>query len=351
MEKRELTFMIENRTKKRKKKRKTPFQRFLKYVVVTILFLSIIGLTYGGYLAYTINKVADNSFKQLLRGDKSSLRDEAVKLSDNPVTILLMGVDDYQDQDKGRTDVLMLLALNPKTKKVAMLSIPRDTKVFLPLQQHEDKINAAYAYDDIEGTVETVQNFLNIPVDYYIKTGVKGFTDVIDALGGVTVNVPFDFKQADLYRNYVRFHKGPMHLTGRQTLAFVQMRYDDPENDFGRQKREQEVLRAIADQALSLNTIAKANNIIETIGSNVQTNIKINEFLGLRNFYKEINTNGITKLKLEGVDSDDGNWYFLPDEKSVKDVERTFKDILEIKDNTTQDDQTSQNDQNDSSNN
>lgn len=350
MEKRELTFMIENRTKKRKKKRKTPFKRFLRYVVVTILFLSIIGLTYGGYLAYTINKVADNSFKQLLRGDKSSLRDEAVKLSDNPVTILLMGVDDYQDQDKGRTDVLMLLALNPKTKKVAMLSIPRDTKVYLPLHKQEDKINAAYAYDDIEGTVETVQNFLNVPVDYYIKTGVKGFKDVIDSLGGIDVNVPFDFKQVDLDHNYVRFYKGPMHLTGRESLAFVQNRHDDPEYDFGRQKREQEVLNAIADQALSLNTITKANHIIETIGSNVQTNISIKEFLGLRNFYKEIRNNNITKLKLEGVDSDDGNWYFLPHENSVKEIEHTFKDILEIKDKTAQDDQTNQNDQTDNNN-
>lgn len=313
----------------RKKKKTTPFKRFLKVLLTLVLIVAIAGLGYAGYIAYTIKNVAQDSYEELERGDKSELREEKVTLKSDPVTILLMGVDDYVKNDKGRTDTLLLITLNPITKEVAILSIPRDTRTYIPDIERKDKINAAYAYGDEQGTIEAVQELLDVPVDYYIKTGVQGFQDVVDELGGITVTVPFDFKQVDLKNNYVYFKEGQMELGGREALAFVQMRKEDPRGDFGRNDRQQEAIRAIADKAVSLNTLTKANKVIKTMGDNIQTNIQLNELLGLRTFYDEIKNQDFKRLNIEGHDDMiNGIYYYIPEEQSLQEVGDEIRRIL-----------------------
>lgn len=320
-----------NRTRmgNRNKKRTTPFKRFLKVVLTLVLITAIAGLGYAGYIAYTIKNVAQDSYEELERGEKSELREEKVTMKSDPVTILLMGVDDYVKNDKGRTDTLLLITLNPITKEVAILSIPRDTRAYIPDVERKDKINAAYAYGDEQGTIEAVQELLDVPVDYYIKTGVQGFQDVVDELGGITVTVPFDFKQVDLKNKYVYFKEGQMELDGREALAFVQMRKEDPRGDFGRNERQQEAIRAIADKAVSLNTLTKANRVIETMGANIKTNIQLKELLGLRTFYDEIKNQDFKRLELEGYDDNiNGLYYYIPDEQSLQEVGDEIRRIL-----------------------
>jgi polyisoprenyl-teichoic acid--peptidoglycan teichoic acid transferase len=288
-------------------------------IAVVILFL-FIGFTQ--LLQKTDNKT----------GNTSEHGKEQVSLKDDPVTILLMGVDDYQKNEKGRTDTLMLIALNPKTKEVETLSIPRDTRVFFQKVGRKGKISDAYTYDNEQGTVEAVQNLLGIPVDYYVKTGVTGFQKVIDQIGGITVNVPFDVKQPDLNNNNVHFYKGDMNLNGSQALAFVRMRYDHPEGDLGREKRQQEVITALAKKAVSLNTIAKADSVIRTFGSDITTNLNLKEILALRDFYDEIKNKDFNRLQIKGQGETNNNiWYFVPDRQSINDVKNELKRILEIK--------------------
>jgi polyisoprenyl-teichoic acid--peptidoglycan teichoic acid transferase len=331
--------MNTSRSGKRKKKRRTPFKRFLRFLLILLLLITVGGLAYAGYFAYNLKKVANNSYEEINEDGKSKLREEKVTLKDDPVTILLMGVDDYVKNDKGRTDTLLLLALNPKTKEIGMLSIPRDTRTYIPVMGEKNKINAAYAFGNEKGAVEAVQNFLNIPVDYYIKTGVKGFQDVVDELGGIKVDVPFDFKQVDLKGKYIYFHEGEMKLDGRESLAFVQMRKEDPRGDFGREERQQQAIQSLADKALSLNTLTKANKVVNTLGSNVKTNIQLNELMGLRNFYAEIKNNGINHLVLKGEDQKlNGIYYFKPSESSIQEVGNELRRILEIEQVTQADD-------------
>jgi polyisoprenyl-teichoic acid--peptidoglycan teichoic acid transferase len=321
--------MNRTRMSNRKKKKTTPFKRFLKVLLTLVLIIAIAGLGYAGYIAYTIKNVAQDSYEELERGEKSELREEKVTLKSDPVTILLMGVDDYVKNDKGRTDTLLLITLNPITKEVAILSIPRDTRAYIPDVERKDKINAAYAYGDEQGTIEAVQELLDVPVDYYIKTGVQGFQDVVDELGGITVTVPFDFKQVDLKNNYVYFKEGEMELDGREALAFVQMRKEDPRGDFGRNERQQEAIRAIADKAVSLNTLTKANRVIKTMGNNIQTNIQLNELLGLRTFYDEIKNQDFKRLNIEGHDDMiNGIYYYIPEEQSLQEVGDEIRRIL-----------------------
>jgi polyisoprenyl-teichoic acid--peptidoglycan teichoic acid transferase len=337
--------MKTSRSGKRRSNKKK--KRFLRFFLTFIIFIGICGLAYAGYVAYTINKVAKNSYSELDRGGKSELRGKKVTLKDDPVTILLMGVDDYVKNDKGRTDSLMLMALNPKTKELSILSIPRDTRTYIPTTGKKDKINAAYAYGSEKGTIDAVQNFLDIPVDYYIKTGVNGFKDLVDELNGITVDVPFDFKQVDLKGKYVYFHQGEMHLDGREALAFVQMRKEDPRGDFGREERQQQAIKALADEAISLNTITKANRVVETVGSHVKTNIQLGELMGLRNFYNKMQNKEFNRLTLKGQDAKiNGIYYFEPSQSSIEEIQTELRRILEIKQNSS----SKNNDYQDSSN-
>jgi polyisoprenyl-teichoic acid--peptidoglycan teichoic acid transferase len=349
-------YMNSTRVANRKKRKKTtPLKRFFKVLLTLLLITSIAGLGYAAYIAFTIKNVAQGSYEELDRGEKSELREEKVTLKSDPVTILLMGVDDYVKNDKGRTDTLLLVTLNPITKEVATLSIPRDTRAYIPEIESKDKINAAYAYGDEQGTIDAVQELLDVPVDYYIKTGVQGFQDVIDELGGITVTVPFDFKQVDLKNKYVYFKEGKMKLDGREALAFVQMRKEDPRGDFGRNERQQEAIRAIADEAISLNTLTKANRVIETIGANIKTNIQLNEFLGLRTFYDEIKNQEFKRLEIKGEDRMiNGIYYYEPDKDSLQEVGDEIRRILsatELTQTTDPNNTTSNTTENDTTNN
>jgi polyisoprenyl-teichoic acid--peptidoglycan teichoic acid transferase len=109
-----------------------------------------------------------------------------------------------------------------------MLSIPRDTRTEIVGKGTIEKINHAYAFGNEEMAMKTVENFLDIPIDYYIKVSMEGFKDIVDAVGGITVNNDLDFTQ-DGYH----FPKGQVNLDGKKALAFTRMRHEDPRGDFG----------------------------------------------------------------------------------------------------------------------
>ena len=114
-----------------------------------------------------------------------------------------------------------------------MLSIPRDTRTEIVGHGTTDKITHAYAFGREEMTIVTVENLLDIPIDYYVRVNMEGFQDIVDAVGGIQVNNSLDFTNGG--HNYA---KGLINLNGEQALSFVRMRYDDPNGDFGRQERQ-----------------------------------------------------------------------------------------------------------------
>lgn len=322
--------MNQSRTTKRRRKRKLAKRISL---VFGLALLIVVG--YFGYLAFTVKSAADKSYDDLNR-EKSEQRVEKVTLGEDPVTILLVGVEDYQD-DTGRSDALILITLNPKTKEVVTLSIPRDTRTYIEVEDRKDKINHSYAYGGLEATIETVESMLDIPVDYYVETNIKGFQEIVDELGGITVDVPFDFRQqAAGNHKWFYFQEGEMHLGGIEALAFVQMRKQDPRGDFGRQDRQQEALRAIADKALSISSITKADDVIDAVSDNTRTNITLRELLGMRNFYSEIKNKEITRLNIKGEDKYINDiYYYVPFEESIDEISDELKRVLEIDENSS----------------
>ncbi len=177
--------------------------------------------------------------------DKSKLRAEDVEITKTPFTVLIMGIEDYAtDGQNGRTDSLMFATVDPKSKKVSLMSIPRDSRVTIAGKNRKDKINAAHAYGGESMAIDTVENFLEVPVDHYVKIDFKGFKGIVDAVGGVTVDVPFDFwERSDTnYDKKIHFKQGKHDLNGEEALAYVRMRKQDPNGDYGRAARQRQVL-------------------------------------------------------------------------------------------------------------
>lgn len=260
------------------------------------------------------------------------MRTEDVEITKEPFTLLIMGIEDYAtDGQNGRTDSLMFATVNPKTKKISLMSIPRDSRVPIVGKNKEDKINAAHAYGGEEMAIKTVEGFLKVPVDHYIKIDFQGFKGIVDAVGGVTVDVPFDFwERSDVdYYKKIEFKQGQQDLNGEEALAYVRMRKQDPNGDYGRAARQRQLLAAVAQKLNSASTVFKIKDLTAVVGKYIKTDIPISDGLALYNKLSGFDPSTIQTLKLEGEDKKIGGiYYFLPDPIGVETVRNEIKKEL-----------------------
>lgn len=308
--------MINHKKKKRK---------WLHITGIILLFLLLGIAGYGYYIFHSVTS-AVNTMHEPIKREKSDKREQTITLEKkDPFTVLMLGVDE-REGDKGRSDTMIVLAVNPQTESVKMLSIPRDTRTEIIGRGSEDKINHAYAFGGVEMSIETVENFLDIPIDYYIKMNMEGFQDIVDSVKGVDVFNEMAFK-AGMHQ----FNQGNIHLGGEEALAFVRMRKDDPNGDFGRQHRQREVIQGVIDKGASFSSLTRFDDILAALGKNVKTNISFSEMVDIQKNYKETGKN-INQLSIEGTGQYMGDiWYLLvPDEERQR-VQSEMKQQLQTK--------------------
>lgn len=322
-----------NRYQRTDDKRKK-FHRFLRIFLFMLLVLAIGGGFYTYNVYSDVAKAVDKMQKPIKR-EVSQKREEKVEVKKkDPISILLVGVDERQG-DKGRTDSMIIATINPETKTTKLLSIPRDTKTKLinsnnPSKSRVTKINAAYTYGGIEMTIDTVENFLNIPIDYYVEVNMEGFRDIVDALGGIDVNNKIAFELEG-----VSLNKGPQHLNGEKTLKYVRMRKQDPSGDFGRQERQKEVISQIIEKGASLSSLTKYNDILEALQGNIKTNLSLNDMIGIQADYKAA-TGTIERLEIKGEGKlvpGDG-WYYFVNDLSRQETSNELRAQLGLSDAT-----------------
>ena len=206
----------------------------------------------------------------------------------------------YAGTYKGRTDTIIVMTINPQTKKTMLMSIPRDMKVNLPDYEDESpaKINAAYAYGGTKETINTVQKYFNIPIDYYALVNMAGMKQAINQVGGVTVTSPLTFT----YEGY-SFTKGvPEHMNGTKALKFCRMRYDDPQGDYGRQQRQKMVIMALLKKSASYKTVLN-QKFLKTISKNAKTDLSFSNMMTLAKSYRGA-TKNIQQGHVQGTDDD-----------------------------------------------
>lgn len=267
------------RSKKKKGK------QWLKVIGIVLLIILIAGGAYG-YTVYNSLKNAVETMHQPIDRNQSEKRTEPVTLKNqDPFSVLMLGVDE-RNGDKGRSDTIIVLTVNPKNNSVKMLSIPRDTRTVIVGKGTEDKINHAYAFGGVPMAMDTVENFLDIPIDYYMKVNMEGFKDIVDAVGGVTVQNNLDFTQDKFH-----FPIGEVNLNGEKALSYTRMRHEDPRGDFGRNTRQRQIIQAVIKEGTSLSTLTNFSGIFTALGTNVKTNLTFDQMVDIQKNYKEAGKN------------------------------------------------------------
>lgn len=262
--------------------------------ILAVIF--VMGAGYSFYLYHNLNRTVNKTFIPL----KNQMANNAKISNQKPISILLMGTDTGafgRTESRGRTDSMILVTLNPKKQQTTMTSIPRDTmaKMIGDEQFNVQKINAAYSIGGSEMAINSVTALLNVPINYYAVINMGGLKGLVDAVDGVNVDVPFNFKNSGY-----TFKKGNMHLYGDAALAYARMRYDDPKGDYGRQERQQQIIMGIMKAAPSLSTLANYEKIMAQIKDNFRSNISLKNMVTLYNNYKGAMVN-IEQNQLKGT--------------------------------------------------
>lgn len=210
------------------------------------------------------------------------------------LNVVLLGVDKRGEEDLSRSDTMILVSIDPTNKRVGMLSIPRDLWVTIP-GYGPNKINAAFPLGEQSGkpnggpalVMQTIEATFKVPVHYFATVDFRGFTKIIDAVGGVTVEVPYALKDdeypADESSNYTRLYipAGLQWMDGTTALRYARSRHFD--TDFGRQRRQQQVLQAIREQGLKLNLLPQLPRMIGLLAGSVRTDIPVGQIPALVN--------------------------------------------------------------------
>ncbi|WP_283595034.1 LCP family protein [Limosilactobacillus galli] len=245
-----------------------------------LIWLLIILVALGGFYEY--HKVHSAATGMFANGDgkisKKLQRGE-------PVSVLAMGTDVgalNRGNKGGNTDSMELFTINPKAKTITMTSVPRDILVRVNTDDGPDyvKLNAAYAIGGPKQSVKQVKELLGVPIDYYAVINMGVLEKVVNSVGGVDVDNPFAFD----YEGH-HFKKGKQHLNGTNALKYSRMRYDDPNNDYGRQRRQQQILQNVIQKFKTSGSISAANKILDAVGDGVKTNIPIDDIATLYGNY------------------------------------------------------------------
>lgn len=309
---------------KHHKKTWTPW----KIILLVLGILVLVGGAFAAKVYYDVDQTAKTVYKAKGKTQNKRKANQAVKLNKKtPFSILLLGTDtgELGRTEKGRTDTMILATVNPQTKQTNMLSIARDSRVTIAGYGQKGKINSAYALGGIPMTINTVQSFLNVPVDYYVMMNMKGLEQLVDAVGGVTADNDLDFT----YEGH-HFEKGPVTLDGETALKFSRMRYDDPRGDFGRQLRQQAIIQAVLKKATSLNLVTQYNKFLQILENNMQTNMTLKDVLNIQHNYGGAMNFKTKQLKGTGQ-MIDGQSFQVMSDNEVSNMSTLLRNQLDLK--------------------
>jgi LCP family protein required for cell wall assembly len=256
----------------------------------TIILTIIILLLVAAGWAYSVwVRIYDNPNGDYTRDP--SIVDEPGK---NITNVLILGVD-AENGESGRADSIIVMSLNRDTDEVALISIPRDSRVEIP-DRGLDKINHAFAYKGISLMRPTVESLLGVPIHHYIYTDFTGFKGIVDSVGGVHLDVErkITSKSGKLYLS-----PGPQRLYGDGALQYVRFR-SDGEGDFGRMRRQQHLLKSLAGEILQTGSILKMPSLLEQFARFVRTDMTITQLMAFSRTAANLDLDEVTAIQLKG---------------------------------------------------
>lgn len=302
-----------SRVKRRRGKRRI-FKLILLFICLLVIGVGIYAFSLYNKAKSTVN---DRMHEQVDAIDTSLAKD---KLKNKErLFVLLLGID-AEEGEKGRSDALIVLSLDPKTDAMKIVSIPRDTRTEIVGKGTEDKINHAYSFGSEDMAIATVENFLDIELDYYVSMNMDGFQELVDELG--TISVTNDFAWSDEEYN---FPEGKVSMDGEKAMHYVRMRKQDPDGDFGRNKRQRQVIEGIINEGASVASVTKVSNLVDVLGDNMKTNLDFDDMKALLANYRDTRKQmGEYQIQGEGT-SINGIYYYIVNEQERQKV----KEMLE----------------------
>ncbi|WP_055107447.1 LCP family protein [Paenibacillus ihumii] len=294
----------------RKKKKKASALTIFLRTLLTLMFVLALGVgLYIGHLSVTLDQVIEDTGTE-----EKVAPEQSAKVK--PLTMLLLGTDYRPETKTHLTDVMMVIAMNPETKSATVVSLPRDTLVelkgykadklnhFYPnflVQEKKTGITAKYEMKTM------MSKFFDLNIDYVTVVNFQGFRDVVDALGGIDVNVDADMCYRDRADNTnINLKKGPQHLSGEDALGYVRYRKSNcrpktkASDDFDRNRRQNEVLHALIDQAKSLDGVLGAAKVIQSVGKNMETDLESQQMKNIIGAYWNISKENVAFMPVTG---------------------------------------------------
>ncbi|MCR5662330.1 MAG: LCP family protein [bacterium] len=254
------------------------------------------------------------------------------------MNILCLGID-YNRDEKGigytkgaRSDTIFVLSVDSKGKILNVLSIPRDTYVFIGEEYGYDKINSAYSYGGIELAEKVISNFLGVPIDHYVIVKVAGAGKMVDALGGLQVDVEKDMDYDDNWGNlHIHLKAGKQQLNGEQAVGYARFRMD-AESDRGRIRRQQQLMGALLKRLKDPMVILRLQGIVRAISENIETDFDVMDLLDLTYLYKDFDRQHMKTGAIVGDDTDiNGASCIIPYEpENVKTIMELLKDPSDL---------------------
>ncbi|ANY74552.1 LCP family glycopolymer transferase [Paenibacillus ihbetae] len=306
-----------------------------KWWIWLLIVLVVVPAGYVTYVYQSIKSTAHQIYEEREEGlppavpvttveQKIRVKPDKLKNADQPVpfTVLMLGVDE-RPNDRGRSDTLMLMAVNPAKGSIMMFNVPRDTRTSIVGHGKVDKINHAYAFGGVDMSIRSVENFLQYPIDYYVKVNMEGFSQIIDSLGGVTVNNQMAFDYAGHH-----FGEGVLKLSGEEALAFSRMRFEDPKGDLGRNARQREIIKGVLDNAMKVTTVFKLEALLDDVGGSVKTDISFDEMKRFVTDYMQ-KLERIDQVEIQGRGQIiDGIWYYIVDQNEKARIHSLLSDFM-----------------------
>lgn len=244
----------------------------MRKIILILLFVSVVlvgGIT--GWAVYSANKINTKVYEKLNPSDEQYDLDYD-QLKQEPFNVLLLGVDtgEFGRTDSGRSDSMIVAHINLKKKEYTLMGVERDLLVDIADQGMQDKLNAAYAYGGASCSVKTVEKMLDIQIPYFVSIDMGDFQKILKEVGAVQVENEFEFSSDGF-----DFPKGKLTLYPEEALSWARMRYEDPRGDYGRQMRQQLLLKGVLENMAQLNQVTKWNAFIDILTDNIKTNLPI----------------------------------------------------------------------------
>ena len=296
-----------------------------KWTIFFIVLAATLITVSGAYIRARLAKV-ENAIHQEV--ETVNLREKEITDNDS-FSVLLLGIDNGaygRGTEVGRSDTMLVVTVNEKLGKTTIVSIPRDSYTEIVGYGTNDKINHAYAFGQEKMSINSVQNMLNIPIDYYVTVDMGGLMGLVDAVGGLDITPVLTFT----YEGESFTEGVDRHVDGEAALRYARMRYDDPEGDMGRQKRQQYVIQKLVEKLLNITSVTRYEEILKTLENSVRTNFTLDKLLSIKNNYPKALKN-FESDKISGSGTMIGGIYYfvVPEDERLR-ISNLLRENLEL---------------------